>query len=230
MSEEFKMSPVHKKVLIWSSGIVLVVSLALIKFSNSGPKSEPFLRFKDYKVLAEGGDAQSQWFLGSYYFSGKDAPKNLALSSYWFRKSAEKNHTEACYDLGIHYMEGVGVETNYLNAAFWLQKAIFSTNPYTSGRAQIALGDLYSRGGFGLQKDRFEAYAWYAIAARGSYAKTSDDAEKKLVEWGLFIDKNSRSEEYSIAHNRLEKLSYRIEKMKIDEELFTRISEENIRR
>ena len=141
MSEEFKMSPVHKKVLIWSSGIVLVVSLALIKFSNSGPKSEPFLRFKDYKVLAEGGDAQSQWFLGSYYFSGKDAPKNLALSSYWFRKSAEKNHTEACYDLGIHYMEGVGVETNYLNAAFWLQKAIFSTRP-PAASATVSFGPV----------------------------------------------------------------------------------------
>ena len=224
------MYPVLKKVSIWSSCLVLVVSLALIKFSNSGRRSEPFLRFEDYKVLAEGGDAQSQWILGRYYFSGEDVPKNLALSSYWFRKSAEKNHTEACYDLGIHYMGGVGVETNYLNAAFWLQKAIFSANPYTSGSAQIALGDMYSRGGFGLQQDRFEAYAWYAIAAKGSYATTRDNAKRKLAEWGSFIEKDSLSDQYTLAHDRFEKLSGRIEKMKIDEQLYERISEEHIRR
>ena len=224
------MSPVRKNVLIWSSGIVLVVSLALTKFSNSGPKSEPFLRFKDYKVLAEGGDTQSQWILGRYYYSGVDVPKNLALSSYWFRKSAEKNHAEACYDLGTHYMGGVGVDINYVNAAFWLYKAACSNNSYTSGNAQIALGDMYARGGAGLEKDRFEAYAWYSNAAKGSYPGTKERAEKKLAEWGLLNDKKSENEEYSLAHNRHEQLSRRLERMKIDEQLFILTSEEENRR
>ena len=157
-------------------------------------------------------------------------PQDLALSSYWFRKSAEKNHPEACYDLGTHYRGGVGVDINYINAAFWLNKAACSNNSYTSGNAQIVLGDMYSSGGFGLEKDRFEAYAWYAIAARGSYPAIKESAEKKLAEWGRFIDANSRNQEYSLAHERLEQLDRRLERMKIDETLFLRISEEKIHR
>lgn len=223
-------NPALNKALLWTSGIILVACLTLFGISISSQKTGQPSGFNDYRISAESGNAQSQWILGRYYFSGEDVPKNHALSSYWFRKSAEKNHTEACYDLGIHYMGGVGVETNYLNAAFWLQKAIFSANPYTSGSAQIALGDMYSRGGFGLQQDRFEAYAWYAIAAKGSYATTRDNAKRKLAEWGSYIEKDSLSDQYTLAHDRFEKLSGRIEKMKIDEQLYERISEEHIRR
>lgn len=220
-------NPISKKSLLWASGILAITTLVLSFFINSEPKPEPFLRFKDYKVLAEGGDTKSQWILGRYFYSGVDVPQDLALSTYWFRKAAEKNYPDACYDLGTHYWDGIGVEKSHVHAAFWLLKAACIADSYIAGKAQIALGDIYSRGGHGLEKDWLEAYAWYAIASRSSGQTVKKSAEDKLISWGKYL---VQGDEYPLAHARLENLERRIDRMKIDDQLFVRINGENSRK
>lgn len=214
---------ISKKTVIGASVILITVALALSIFGNSDPKPQSFLRFKDYKVLAESGDTESQWILGRYFYSGVDVPQDLALSSYWFRKAAEKNFPDACYDLGTHYWHGVGVEKSHVHAAFWLLKAAYTADSYTAGKAQIALGDIYSSGDHGLEKDHLEAYAWYAIASRSSDQTVKKKAEEKLVSWGKYV----KADEYPSAHERLKKLEQRIDRLKIDDQLFRRISDQS---
>ena len=221
------MSNIHpKKAAAWSFCFLLVIAILVYAFTKLEPKSEPFLAFNDYKVLAEKGDRYSQWVLGRYYYSGVDVKKDLTRSSYWFRKSAEQNYHGALYDLGIHYRDGIGLEQSRIQAAFWLFKAACNNYEYTAGNAQIALGDLYLDGGYGIVSDRSESYAWYATAANSNDQTIKRIANQKISSWGL----GSQSDDYRLAHKRLDELSRRIERIKIDEQLFARITDETLRK
>ncbi len=216
-----------KRILLLITGLSIAGALLATYFSNP---EEKLLVFKDYKAKAEAGDKYAQWILGRYYFSGKDVTEDLATSSYWFRKSAEQGYHEAFYDIGIHYRNGIGVEKNSVTAAYWLTRGACSNDLYIAARSQIALGELYLSGGPGLpQNDFLEAYAWYAYAAR--YASRSGDvfsknkAEEELKGLTAFFSSGGRPQEIEKAHERLRNLELRLARIKIDEQLFERISE-----
>ena len=41
----------------------------------------------------------------------------------WFRKAADKGHTEAMYNIGVYYENGDGVKQDYTEAMKWYRKA-----------------------------------------------------------------------------------------------------------
>ena len=212
-----------KRIFLLITGLSLAGAILAIYLHE--PKDK-LLVFKDYKLKAEDGDKYAQWILGRYYFSGLDVTKDLATSSYWFRKSAEQGYHEAFYDLGIHYRNGIGVESNSIIAAYWLTKGACSNDMYTAGQSQIALGDLYLHGGPGLpQHDFLEAYAWYAIASRSAEPSIKNKAEEKLKDLSSFWSSSGRPQEIEKAHERLGNLESRLGRMKIDERLFQKTSE-----
>ena len=84
--------------------------------------------FREFKALAEQGDARSQRNLGFMYDNGRGVPKNYKLAANWYRKAAEQGHTRAQFNLGVMYSNGQGVPRNYTLAYMWWSLAAASGN------------------------------------------------------------------------------------------------------
>ena len=64
---------------------------------------------REWKPLAEQGNADAQHNLGQMYRSGQGVVKNHKEASKWFSKAAEKGHASAQYYFGVMYAGGQGV-------------------------------------------------------------------------------------------------------------------------
>jgi cell division septation protein DedD len=79
--------------------------------------------FRLWKPLAEHGDADAQFALGSLYYDGIGVPVDRTESSYWFQLAAEQGLADAQYNLGNAYLRGEGVRQDNSMAAYWWEKA-----------------------------------------------------------------------------------------------------------
>jgi hypothetical protein len=115
-------------------GIIIVLSiLYLSKAYAGGPVFEEGLAafssgdvataFQLWEPLAEHGDADSQFALGSLYYNGIGVAVDHTESSYWFLLAAEQGLAFAQYNLGNAYSHGEGVRQDYKMAAYWWKKA-----------------------------------------------------------------------------------------------------------
>jgi hypothetical protein len=125
------------------------------------------------RPLADQGDAEAQFMLGSMYDEGWGAPQDTAAAANWYRKAADQGHTIAQYNLGVSYSRGGGVPQNYVEAAKWYRLAADAGFSW----AQNNLGDMY-RNGQGVTKDYVSAYMWFNLAA----AQSEEDAAKSREE------------------------------------------------
>jgi len=75
---------------------------------------------KEWRPLAEGGDAVAQYNLGLLYLDGHGVPQNPAEAANWFRRAAEQDYTEAQHNLGAMYGSGLGLKRDYIQAYKWL--------------------------------------------------------------------------------------------------------------
>jgi TPR repeat protein len=115
----------------------------------------------EIRARAEIGDAQSQFELGSAFFSGTlGVAKDYAEAVKWYRKAADQNYAEAQFGLGFCYHEGEGVTKDYAEAVKWYRKAA----EQNYAEAQFGLGFCYYNGE-GVTKDYAEAVKWYRKAA-----------------------------------------------------------------
>ena len=55
---------------------------------------------KEWKSLAEGGNAGVQFNLGLMYSNGNGVPQDYKEAVYWYRLAAEQEHAKAQYNLG----------------------------------------------------------------------------------------------------------------------------------
>ena len=78
---------------------------------------------KEWKPLAEKGDARAQSNLGILYFNGKGVLKDYSQAVKWLKLAAEQNEPEAQYILGKIYAEGDGVIKSFKNAKYWTKLA-----------------------------------------------------------------------------------------------------------
>lgn len=74
---------------------------------------------REFKTLAEAGNARAQYTLGVMYAKGFGVPKNYPEGIKWYRKSAEQGNALAQLNLGTMYGEGRGVPRNYVIAYMW---------------------------------------------------------------------------------------------------------------
>ena len=146
-------------VIIWTVG----AGLALADY-DSGLRAYHADQFavalKEFRVLAEMGDAHAQYALGQMYFEGKGVPKNQVGALSWYRRAAEQGFGKAQYNLAIAYDFGNIVPQDYGMAALWYRKAAEQGDP----RSQNNLGYMYETGR-GLPQDHSEARKWYEKAA-----------------------------------------------------------------
>jgi TPR repeat protein len=75
---------------------------------------------KEWRPLAEAGEATAQYNLGLLYLDGHGVPQSTMEAANWFRRAAEQDYTEAQHNLGAMYGSGQGVKRDYVQAYKWL--------------------------------------------------------------------------------------------------------------
>ena len=78
---------------------------------------------RDWRPLAEQGNANAQFFLGLMYGNGLGVPRDYAKALQWWRKAAEQGVAGAQYNLGQMYRYGYGVPQDYVQAHMWYSLA-----------------------------------------------------------------------------------------------------------
>ena len=56
---------------------------------------------REWRSLADQGDARAQFRLGYMYDKGSGVPQDHAEAMRWYRKAAEQGHAKAQYNLGV---------------------------------------------------------------------------------------------------------------------------------
>jgi TPR repeat protein len=118
--------------------------------------------------LANQGNPEAEVLLGQMLSGGyHDIPQDYATAMNLFRRAASKDAIAGIEIAGM-YQDGKGVPKDYAKAAeLYLKFANRGDwrEPETGPLAQISLGQIYEKGGYGLPQDYVQAYKWYDIAA-----------------------------------------------------------------
>ena len=115
---------------------------------------------REWKPLAEQGNAAAQYNLGQMYRRGQGVPHDYKTAVKWYRLAAEQGNAYAQTNLGNRYRSGQGVPVDYKTAEKWFRLAAEQGIPH----AQNNLGGLYHIGQ-GVLKDYVYAHMWLSIAA-----------------------------------------------------------------
>jgi len=75
---------------------------------------------REFRLLAEHGDAGAQRFLGGMYLFGRGVSQNGTKAAKWYRKAAEQHDPKAEYRIGTMYHAGRGVPHDDVVAEMWL--------------------------------------------------------------------------------------------------------------
>jgi TPR repeat protein len=115
--------------------------------------------FHFIRPLAEQGDAEAQYKLGTMYANGLFVPKNDTEAIKWYRKAADQGIPGAQLNLGSMYYSGRGVPQDYAEVVKWFRKAADQGN----ATAQNNLGALYYKGQ-GVPQDSILAHMWFSLS------------------------------------------------------------------
>ncbi len=75
---------------------------------------------REFRVLAEQGDAKAQNNLGFMYAKGLGVPQDYAEAVKWYRRAAEQGLAQAQTNLGVMHFTGRGLPQDYEEAVKWL--------------------------------------------------------------------------------------------------------------
>ena len=120
---------------------------------------------REFKALAEAGDAGAQASLGYLYYAGEGVPRDYERAVFWYGKAAVQGNRDAQYNLAVAYAFGEGVGLDLAEAALWYRRAARQGHTL----AQYSLGLSYASGE-GVAQDAAEAARWFRAAAGQGYA------------------------------------------------------------
>jgi uncharacterized protein len=149
-------------VLLGSAGVS--ESADLQKGLNAYNKGDYATALREWKPLAEQGNADAQFNLGQMYRRGDRVPQDYKTAVKWYRLAAEQGYAFAQYNLGVMYEKGLGVPQDYKTAVKWYKLAAKQGN----APAQYNLGLMYAMG-TGVIKDNVYAHMWWNIAASSGH-------------------------------------------------------------
>ena len=81
------------------------------------------IALREWRPLAEQGNAIAQYNLGIMYNEGQGVPQDYAEAVGWYRKAAEKGYATAQHKLGVMYGKGLGVPQDEAQAYMWFKLA-----------------------------------------------------------------------------------------------------------
>ena len=135
--------------------------------------------FKEWKPLAEQGNASAQVNLGIMYEFGRGVPEDHKEAFKWYKLAAEQGYAEGQFYLARRYDQGEGVLQDYKEALKWRRLAA----EQGFARAQFILSLNYE-GGNGVLQDNIMAHMWSNIATANGYApakRTRDIQSKQMT-------------------------------------------------
>ena len=115
---------------------------------------------KEWRPLAELGNAPAQVALGWMYTEGKGVPPDDKEAARWYQLAANWGSASAQFVLGVMYAEGRGVPQDGTLAVRWVRRAAAQG----LAEAQYNLGVRYAAGHV-LPQDNNKAVRWYRRAA-----------------------------------------------------------------
>ena len=107
------------------AAVVLLVALAAPAWAGFNEGMAAYERgdyataLREWRPLAEQGDANAQYNLGIMYRNGRGVPRDFAEAARWYRKAAEQDYAPAQNSLGVMYDNGYGVPQDYVQAHMW---------------------------------------------------------------------------------------------------------------
>ncbi len=139
---------------------------------------------REFRPLAEQGNADAQSFLGFMYQEGQGVPQDYAAAVRWYRKAAKQGDADAQNNLGFMYRDGRGVPQDYAQAARWFRSGAELGDAF----AQFNLGATYGQGK-GVPQNYVQAHKWFNLAAanlcpgedRDRAIKNRDFFERKMT-------------------------------------------------
>ncbi len=78
---------------------------------------------REWRPLAEQGDASAQGNLGLMYGKGQGVAQDYGEALKWYRRAAEQGIAAAQNNLGVMYKYGEGVVQDYVQAYMWFSLA-----------------------------------------------------------------------------------------------------------
>ncbi len=100
---------------------------------------------KEWRPLAEAGDAPTQFNLGLMYLDGVGVPQNSEQAIEWFRRSADRGYTRAQYNLGSLYAVGRGVRRDLITAHMWMNLCAASGDAKCAAQRDLIAGKMKAR-------------------------------------------------------------------------------------
>ena len=128
---------------------------------------------KEWKPLAEIGNADAQSLLAFLYKDGNGVLKDATEAAKWMRLAAEQGDADAQYFLAVMYYKGEGVLKDSTEEIKWYRLSAEQGNAY----AQFSLGHMY-RDGEGVLKDNQTAHMWYNIASANGHESAGEHRDK----------------------------------------------------
>lgn len=93
------------------------------KGEEAADKGDFATALREWRPLAEQGNADAQNNLGAMYDKGQGVPQDYKEAFNWYRKSAEQGDALAHIALGLMYRNGRGVPQDYKEAVNWFRKS-----------------------------------------------------------------------------------------------------------
>lgn len=115
---------------------------------------------REWRPLAEQGDALAQYNLGVLYRKGRGVPQDDVQARKWYAKAAAQGQAKAQFNLGTLYFNGEGGSKDYQQALRWFRLAADQGEALAQTKIAIMYDD-----GQGVPHDRVQAYKWYSLAA-----------------------------------------------------------------
>ena len=133
---------------------------------------------KEWKPLAEQGNATAQYNLGNMYNNGQGVVQDYKEAVKWYRLAAEQGIAFAQFNLGTKYDLGQGVVQDDKEAVKWYRLAAGQGD----ADAQFNMGAMYAQGR-GVIQDYTRAHMWFNISASQGQANAAKnrDAVAKLM-------------------------------------------------
>ncbi|MDH3335686.1 MAG: sel1 repeat family protein [Rhodospirillaceae bacterium] len=157
-----------KRLFIAISVLIILIGGTMWALSGN-PEYDPAVvkkiklasKIKKLKPVAESGDMEAQYQLGSYYENGQGVAPDKGVAAYWYKKAAEQGHVPAQFSLGKIYESGEGLKQDFFAASKWYRLAASFGNHRD---AQFNLAQMYFKGR-GVDHDYGKAITFYRQAA-----------------------------------------------------------------
>lgn len=168
--------------LLGAAALLLATAPALADVKagvDAWARGEFTVAVREWRPLAEKGDADAQFNLGQAYKLGRGVPLDIAMAQSWYRKAAAQGHTQAEDALGLTlFQDGKKAE-----ALPYLEKSAARDER----RAQLVLGTMLFNGD-GVTRDWPRAYA---LMSRSS-AQGLPQASQTLAQMDQYVSPEDR--------------------------------------